>query len=204
MKNANDSLKGRIVEFSLGDLNKDDEQIYRKISLKVEEVQGKNCLTNFHGMSFTSDKLRSLVRRWQTLIEAHLDVRTTDGYLIRMFAIAFTKKRQNQVRKTTYAKTSQIKEIRKKMFEIMTRESNSCDLKELVSKFVNEVIGKEIEKTCSAIFPLQNVFIRKAKILKSPKFDISKFMELHGDSVGDDSGAKVKGDFKEPAPLAEV
>lgn len=182
-ENANDSLKGRIIEVSLADLNKDEEQAFRKIKLRVDEVQGKNCLTNFHGMSFTSDKLRSLVRKWQTLIEAHVDVKTTDGYLIRLFAIGFTKRRPSQVRKTTYAMSSQIREIRKKMFEIMTREATSCDLKELVQKFVPEAIGREIEKAARSIYPLQNVYVHKAKILKSPKFDMSKLLELHGEST---------------------
>jgi small subunit ribosomal protein S3Ae len=146
LKNANDSLKGRILELSLADLNKDDENTFRKIKLRVDEVQGKNCLTNFHGMDFTSDKLRSLVRKWQTLVEAQCEVKTTDGYLLRLFAIGFTKKRPNQVKKTTYAKASQVREIRKKMFEVMQREASSCDLKQLVQKIVPEVIGREIEK----------------------------------------------------------
>jgi hypothetical protein len=107
--------------------------------------QGKNCLTSFHGMDFTTDKLRSLVRKWQSLIEAHIDVRTTDGYLVRLFAIAFTRKNRQQVKKTSYAQSSQIRQIRQKMFEIMKRESE-CELKELVQKFVPESIGREIEK----------------------------------------------------------
>ncbi|KAM0752442.1 40S ribosomal protein S1 [Meredithblackwellia eburnea MCA 4105] len=204
LKNANDSLKGRIIELSLGDLNKDEENTFRKIKLRVDDIQGKNCLTNFHGMDFTSDKLRSLVRKWQTLIEAHVDVKTTDGYLLRLFSIAFTKKRPNQVKKTTYAKSAQIREIRKKMFEVMTREATSCDLKQLVHKLIPEGIGREIEKSCQGIYPLQNVYIRKVKILKAPKFDISKLMELHGDSTAEDTGAKVKSEFVEPTVLASV
>ena len=41
-----------------------------------------------------------------------------------------------------------------------------------------DLAGKEIEKTCAGIYPLQNVFIRKVKILRSPKFDITKLMEV--------------------------
>jgi small subunit ribosomal protein S3Ae len=87
---------------------------------------------------------------------------------------------------------SQAKQIRKRMTDIMIREAESCDLKELVAKFIPESIGREIEKACQGIYPLQNVFIRKAKILKAPKFDITKLMEVHqgaemttGGTVGD-------------------
>lgn len=65
IRNANDYLKGRVLEVSLADLNGNMEDGYRKIKLKVDDIQGRNCLTNFYGMDFTSDKLRSLVRKWQ-------------------------------------------------------------------------------------------------------------------------------------------
>jgi small subunit ribosomal protein S3Ae len=134
-------------------------------------------------MDFTSDKLRSLVRKWQSLIEAHVDVKTQDGYLVRLFTIAFTKRRPNQVKKTTYAQTAQIREIRKKMFEIMIREASSVDLLTLVQKFIPEAIGREIEKATRNIYPLQNVYVRKVKILKSPKFDVSKLLDIHGETT---------------------
>ncbi|KAJ3074127.1 ribosomal 40S subunit protein S1B [Podochytrium sp. JEL0797] len=206
LKNANDFLRNRVLEVNLADLSKNQEDGFRKVKLQIQEIQGKNCLTNFYGMDFTSDKLRSMVKKWQSLIEAHIDVKTTDGYLVRLFTIAFTKRRQNQVKKTTYATSAQIRAIRKKMFEIMTREVSTCDLKELVQKLMPEVIGKAIEKATQGIYPLQNVYVRKVKILKAPKFDLGKLLELHGDSGSAESGKTVPGskDFKEPAILDSV
>lgn len=115
------------------------------------------------------------------------------------------------------------------MTEIMVREASTCDMKELVLKFIPESIGKDIEKVCiqihtanrgneqcwvcfstkkiylphdfealaialnvavylgwafqacAGIYPLSNVYLRKVKILKAPKFDIGKLMEVHGD-----------------------
>ena len=62
----------------------------------------------------------------------------------------------------------------------MTREATSCDLKELVGKFIPEAIGKEIEKACQGVYPLQNTFVRKVKLLRAPKFDINRLMEVRG------------------------
>ena len=61
---ASDGLKGRVFEVSLADLQ-NDEQSFRKFRLISEDVQGKSVLTNFHGMTMTTDKLRSLVKKWQ-------------------------------------------------------------------------------------------------------------------------------------------
>jgi small subunit ribosomal protein S3Ae len=204
LKNSSDALKGRIIEVSLADLQNDEDHAFRKVKLRVDEVQGKNCLTNFHGLDFTSDKLRSLVRKWQTLIEANVTVKTTDDYLIRLFAIAFTKRRPNQIKKTTYAQSSQIRAIRKKMTEIIQREATSVTLAQLTGKLIPEVIGREIEKTTQGIYPLQNVHIRKVKLLKAPKFDLGALLALHGESGTDDAGQKVEREFKEPAPLESV
>merc|ERR1712061_680029 len=86
-----------------------------------------------------------------------------------------------------YAQTAQVRKIRKKMTEIMTNEAGKVQLRELVKKLIPESIGKEIEKQTQGIYPLKDVLIRKVKILKKPKFDITKLMELHGDG-GDDVG----------------
>merc|ERR1711860_150135 len=194
---ASDSLKGRVFEVSLADLQSetDAERSFRKFRLVSEDVQGRNLLTNFHGMDLTTDKLKSMVKKWQTLIEANIDVKTTDGYLLRLFCIGFTKKRLNSMKKTAYAQANQVCTIRKKMVEIMTREVSSNDLKEVVNKLIPDSIGKDIEKACQGIYPLHDVFVRKVKILRKPKFDIGKFMELHGE--GSSSTGKTTGEAGE-------
>ncbi|ODV63358.1 40S ribosomal protein eS1 [Ascoidea rubescens DSM 1968] len=196
LKNAADGLRGRVVEVCLADLQSQGDNSYRKVKLRVDEVQGKNLLTNFHGMDFTTDKLRSLVRKWQTLIEANVTVKTADDYVLRVFAIAFTKRQQNQIKKTTYAQTSQIREVRKKMIEIMRREVSNCTLSQLTSKLIPEIIGREIEKSTHSNYPLKDVHIRKVKLLKQPKFDLGALLSLHGESSTDEQGKKVTG-FKD-------
>ena len=184
-KVVTDYLKGRIFEVSLADLQNDESQFFQKISLKCQEIQGDNVLTSFHGLSFTTDKSRSLVRKWQSLIESFLDVKTADGYILRLFCVGFTRRSQGQRRNTSYAQSSQIRAIRKKMFDIMRKEAESCDLKSLVEKFIANSIGEKIRKVTQGIYPLQNVFIRKVKVLKAPKFDAFKFSELH--EAGDEA-----------------
>jgi len=190
-KLSSDALKGRVLEMSLGDLNKNEDDAYRKIKLRVEDIQGKQVLCNFWGMDFTTDKLRSLVRKWQSLIEASVDVKTVDGYVLRCFCIGFTKKRPFQIRKTSYAQSAQIRAIRKKMTDIMTKEVSRCELMKAVEKFIPEFIGKDIMKACEGIYPLQNVYIRKVKILKAPKFDAAKLAEIHSGATKEEIGATI-------------
>jgi small subunit ribosomal protein S3Ae len=78
---------------------------------------------------------------------------------------------------------------------------------------VPEVIGREIEKSCKGIYPLQNVYVRKVKVLKTPKFDgtslffcedfcpwrlicaallVGQLLELHGEGGGvNEKGEKI-------------
>merc|ERR1712141_553775 len=169
---ASDGLKGRVYEVSLADLQAetDAERRFRKFKLICEDVQGKNCLTNFYGINLTTDKLCSMVKKWQTLIEAHVDAKTTDGYVLRLSAIGFTKKGVNQLKKSCYAQNSKVHLIRKRMRQIIVREVSANDMKDVVNKLIPDSMGKDIEKSCQQYYPLHDVFIKKVKILRKPKY----------------------------------
>merc|ERR1719264_1607761 len=132
-KIASEGLKGRVFEVSLADLQNenDAERSYRKFKLICEDVQAKNCLTSFYGMNLTTDKLRSMVKKWQTLVEGNVDVKTTDGYMLRLFCVGFTRKQDQSTK-----------------------------------------------KACQGIYPLHDVHIRKVKVMKRPRFDLTKLMDM--------------------------
>lgn len=71
---------------------------------------------------------------------------------------------------------------------------------------IPDAFGRDIEKACQSIYPLHDVFIRKVKVLKKPKFDLGKLMEMHGEgashSTTDESGTKIERDSFEP-PVQE-
>merc|ERR1711964_969606 len=86
---------------------------------------------------------------------------------------------------------NQIKKIRAKMVEVM-QEAGKCMLRDLVKKLIPEAVGKEIEKATRGIFPLNNCMIRKVKLVKKPKFDLTKLMELHSESLKEDVGMEME------------
>mmetsp|Transcript_614 Transcript_614/g.819 ORF Transcript_614/g.819 Transcript_614/m.819 type:complete len:261 (+) Transcript_614:134-916(+) len=197
-KVSSDGLKDRVIELSLADLNGGNESVsYRKIKLCIEDVQGYNCLLNFHGMDMTRDKLCSLIKKKKSILEASVDVRTTDGYIVRMFCIAFTKKQEGQQKLTCYAKATQIRAIRAKMVGIMSELGAKGDLKTLVKDLIAGTTGAEIEKAANTIFPIEDCYIRKVKVLKKPKFDVTALMEWHTDDAVD-TGTPVAAPTEEP------
>ncbi|EGD77984.1 40S ribosomal protein S3a-1 [Salpingoeca rosetta] len=208
-KLAADGLRGRVFEVALGDLNGDDNT-FRKVRFVCEDVYERDLLLNFHGMDLTADKKRSLVKKWQTMIQAFVDVKTTDGYVLRVFCIGFTKRQKHSTKKTAYAQTSQIKAIRQKMRDVVQNEASTCDLKQLVGRLITEEMGREIEKAVKSIYPLHNVFLKKVKVLKKPRADTAKLYELHGilsskKKAGKKAAkAKAKTGFVEPKPLTSV
>jgi small subunit ribosomal protein S3Ae len=181
---AKDSLKGRVYEIFLADLNKSEEtDPQRKMKLRCEDVQGADCLTNFYGMSLTSDKIRSSIKKWQTLIEAAADVKTLDGYVLRVFCMATTNHPAGSIKKTAYAQAQKVRQVRKKMIDIMRKQCAESDLRQVVMKFQADSMGKQIKKEASSIFPLNFALIRKVKVIKSPKFEVSKLLEFYTDTA---------------------
>ncbi len=192
-KLASDSMKGRIFEANLGDLNQGYET-HKKIKLIVEDAEGKSkiALTNFYGLEVTRDHLCSLIRKWHTLIETFVDCKTSDGFLMRFFVVAFTsmykqmnhpKKFTLQKKATCYANRSQVKQMRAIMTKILTRVCKASTLKDLVSKILGKELTDEMAAKCKHIFPLENITIRKVKSIKRPRVDMTQLNAMQAETT---------------------
>ena len=126
-------------------------------------------------MDSTKDHLCSLIMKWHSLIETFVDVKTTDGFLLRLFPIAFTQRNKYQLRATTYAQNSQIKQIRRRMREIIAKFVSRHTLKDVVNNLIHETLSKEMTEAAKKIFPIKHCIIRKVKTIKRPRYDSKYF-----------------------------
>ena len=86
--------------------------------------------------------------------------------------------------------------------EIMTWEGQTNDLKEVVNKLISD-------STANLFIHSMMSSLEKQKMLKEPKFELGKLMELRGEgsssgkATGDETGAEVeRPDWYEP-PVQE-
>ena len=180
LRKVEDSIRGRVVSQMQADLAPNQDTFHwRKIKLIVDQVEGRQAVTSFYGIDITKDELCSLIKKRKTLIEAVQDVRTADGYLLRIFAICFTKETPGQKRKTNYAKASQQQMIRRKMNDIIAKEVAKSNATQILNLFTSEVIEKKITKDVSPIYPVKNVKVRKIKVIQRPNIDYHKLNEMH-------------------------
>ena len=177
-KLASESMKGRVYEANLGDLNTGYEA-NKKIKLIVEDADGKSkiALTNFYGLECTRDYLCSL-------IDLFVDCKTSDGFLMRFFVVAFTSKYgYTQKKATCYANRSQVKQMRAIMTKILTRVCKASTLKDLVSKILGKELTDEMAAKCKHIFPLENITIRKVKSIKRPRVDMTQLNAMQAETA---------------------
>jgi len=213
-KIAADGLKHRVYEVNQEDLQQNDGNGFRKFKLICEDVQGKNCITNFYGMSLTRNKSCEMIKKRHTMISANIDVKTTDNYHLRVFAQGFTQRDEfgpastkYQKKVTTYAQAHQVKQIRKLMVDTITKIVSSGDVQALVNNLLIDVFATDITKQARPIYPLQDVNITKVKVIKKPKLDLQRLAEIHGSAVGkvNAKGERVdRPDAFEPAVVDNV
>ncbi|BFH73514.1 30S ribosomal protein S3ae [Sulfurisphaera javensis] len=149
----------RKVETTLYDLTGDYSLVYVHLYFKIVGIEGDRLVTRFAGHELSRDYIRSLVRRKSSKIDAITDVTTKDGYLIRVKGLALT---------TYRAHVSQKTEIRKIIWDILSKKASESSFDEFVQDVVFGKLSNDIFQQAKKIYPLRKVEIEKTKVLKTP------------------------------------
>jgi small subunit ribosomal protein S3Ae len=181
-------LIGRAFNVNQGDLNGANTETQRNFCFKVSQVRGNDCLGAFNGMYIGKDKVCNLIKKWHSLIDAHLDLETEDGSIWRFFVTAVTKRMPGQVKKNSYCQTSAAKQIRKIIFEVLKEEVEGLDVEKVIKKLATESIGKKIENRCAKIFPITAIVskvkpVKNMKIIEALRTDMPSAVEQRNEFI---------------------
>ncbi len=148
-------LVGRKIEVTVGELTNDMTKNNTKVVLRVNNVVGDTATTDLIGHELTTDYIRSIVKRQTSRIDANIDVRTKDGYVIRVKPTCFTIKR---------ARSSQITAIREMMVDIVKKRASESDFETFMQEAILGRLSAAIYRQAKFIYPLRRVEIRKTQV----------------------------------------
>lgn len=176
-KSAEDNVLGRVCEVNYADIKTDSAMSWRKVKMQVEKVEGGNLYTSFAGMSCTRERIISQLKKRQTLIDVFADVKTSDGYILRVHVLLCTNRTHGQKRINSYAKSSEVKRIRKIVIKILTEKAAKDSVDNFSSNILSDFVTNELTKGAQKVFPIRFCLITKVKVLKKSKVDIGKLVE---------------------------
>jgi small subunit ribosomal protein S3Ae len=154
---ANDaeSVVGRIMTSTLGEITNDYAKQHMKMSFKIASVAGDSAYTEFVGHDVTRDYLRSLVKRRSSRVDCHVPLVTKDGKKVHLTISCYTFARAN---------ISQEHAIRKIITEAVKAQASAWDLTTLVNVIVSGEISRDLFKAVKIIYPTRRVEIIKSKV----------------------------------------
>lgn len=152
-------LVGRNIETTVGELTNDMTKNNTKVILRINNVVGDVATTDLMGHELTTDYIRSIVKRQTSRIDANIDVKTKDGYVIRVKPTCFTIKR---------ARSSQIKAIREMMVNIVAKRASEADFETFMQEAILGRLSAAIYRQAKFIYPLRRVEIRKTQVEAAP------------------------------------
>ena len=150
-----DTVMGRILQTTLGEIIQDYTKQHIKIRVKVTSVAGDAAYTEFVGHELTRDYMRSMVKRRTSRIDTILPVTTKDGKVLRITMTCLTLTRAN---------LSQVHAIRSTMTQFILSYAAQRDFPAFVKDMVSGEITKELFKLVKPIYPLRRVEIIKSRV----------------------------------------
>jgi small subunit ribosomal protein S3Ae len=153
--------EGRVIQTTLYDLLKQDPSHYSiKVSFQINKVEGSTASAVVRGHEYAREYMRSLVRRGSSMVGLIKDYTSRDGYVLRVYLIAFTQGRVNSSRKHR---------IREAADRVLKAKTAALDYEQLIQEIVLNKVASEIMAEAKKIAVLRHLGIRKTKLISTPK-----------------------------------
>jgi small subunit ribosomal protein S3Ae len=152
-------LIGRVVETTLYDITGDFSHQSTKLYFLVVSVSGARCETILKSHEYSTDYLRSLVRRGSTRIDGIFTASVLDKYLTRVYVISFSHGR---------IQGSQEHAVRQVMGKIVSEKAAKLTYSQMSHEMVLGKMGSDVYNEAKKVCPLRHVGVRKSKLLSMP------------------------------------
>lgn len=151
---------GRVVETTLYDILKQDPQHYSfKLYFQVHRIEGENAYTVLKGHEYSREFLRSLVRRGSSQADFIKDYRTKDGYVVRVYCVAFSQGQMN---------TSKKHDLRAIMDRVIGERAATLTYDQLAQELVLQKVASDVYNEAKKVTHLRHVGVRKSKLISLP------------------------------------
>ena len=190
------SLMGRNTEVTVHELTGDFSKMHIKIRFAVTDVRGMEAHTTFIGHDLTSDYVRRLTRRKRTKTDHVVDVRTKDGFLLRVKPMSITEQRIQAAQETA---------IRNLMTKTLTDMAANMTVTEMVKSIITGDMSKDLSNAAKVIIPIKRIEVRKSEVLETgtTAADEPSIQERFGQEAAAQAAAEAEVTTLEAEPAVE-
>lgn len=175
---VSDFLKNRVAEISYADIKEAAANVNKKIKVRIDEINGNACFTSFYQYEVARERIQSMLKKRQSLIEVITEVKTKEGVILRLSVIAVTSRRPGQTKLNSYAQNSKIKLFRKKLGAHLIHLAAERSCNDLVNDIVSDSLNSKLDTFSGKVIPGIKTLISKVKISKNNNVDLKGFTDV--------------------------
>ena len=183
-------LIGRQSEVTVQDLTGDFSKMHIKLRFKIVGYDGHEAKTELIGHDLTSDYVRRLTRRKKTKTDHVVDVKTADGFVVRLKTMSIADRR---------IQASQEEGMRAAIAAYLTSYAAENKLADIIKAIISGDMAKDTAKACHAIIPIKRIEIRKSEILARGEGEPESIIEAEAPAEEPAAEETVEAPAEEPA-----
>ena len=187
-------LIGRQSEVTVQDLTGDFSKMHIKLRFKIVGYDGHEAKTELIGHDLTSDYVRRLTSRKKTKTDHVVDVKTADGFVVRLKTMSIADRR---------IQASQEEGMRAAIAAYLTSYAAENKLADIIKAIISGDMAKDTAKACHAIIPIKRIEIRKSEVLVRGEGEPESIIEAEAPAKEEEAPAEEVVEAPAEAPAEE-